>query len=216
MTDYINQKFPVSDADADGLYPWLAVRSGADENVIANLRVTRPINVGQRFLYNQLAQVSGAFHKYGNTIVAPVGANQPIVTTPLLVENQPVVECQVAGSCVVDPTLLTITNATGAPVNMKCYLRVVFTGYAPLPLPPVDGDQILIGFSINGAVPVLGANVAVNQVVLSQNGVPSVVVIQNNALAVPSGETLSIRYSNTTEPLRGISVKEYQLIVAYP
>jgi len=220
MSDFVNQMMPVANPDPDGLYPWMAIRAGG-QNVMGNLRLTRPLNMGNRFLYNVIGSVSGAYNKYNNSRVSEYGASltgHPIIQTPNaegVVEETTVPPNPV---CLVSGSFLTITNASGAPVDCDVYARITFTGYTPgvpvAPLVPVDGDTILIGVVVNGVLPVAGPS-AQAVVVNGQYGSPTTVVIQLTGLAVPDATNIQIRYVNETNALRGILVKDVQLIATW-
>lgn len=219
MSDFINEKMPVANPDPNGLYPWMAIRAGGN-SVLGNLRVTRPINMGNRFFYNVAGEISGAYHKYNNTIpsqISPTGGE--IIQNPA----NAVVEATTtppSTECVVDKDLLTITNNTALPQIVNMYARIVFTGYTPgvpiNPLVPVDGDTILIGITLNGVPPVLAPGNPVQQVVVyGQNGPATTVEVQLLNFTLPGNNNVQIAYQNLTNPLRGILVKDVQLIVQY-
>lgn len=221
MSDFVNQMMPVANPDPDGLYPWMSVRAGGSSNVFGNLRVTRPLNLGNRFIYNELGEISGAYHKYNNTIASASGASATGHSVILTPNAGAVVEATTnppSPDCVVDGSFLTIDNATGAEVRANVYARIVFTGYTagvPINPPvPVDGDTIRIGIVDNGALPAPGA-LTQDVVVFGQYGEPSYVVLQAHDYPVPAGTNIQIRFVNLTNVLRGILVKDVQLIATW-
>ena len=207
MTDFVNQNMAVANPDADGLYPWMSVRSGGNSNVFGNLQVVRPLNMGGRFVYNAAGVDSASMSKYNNTVESGATAVNGVVpipnTVPLTVDNQ------TAGQITADGTTSAVTQVAGT--NLVAYCRLTLTSAS------ADGanDQIRVGFQVNGAgavdspqtvtVPALGAT-------------PVQVVCQTAAagVAVAAGQTLRVTVENLTAVGRGVVCSNYQFIVRHP
>lgn len=210
MTDFVNQNMAVANADADGLYPWMSIRSGGNSNVFSNLKVTRPLNMGGTFVYNSLGVVSAAISKYNNTkpsIPAVIVNGVPVINAPA----DATLECESIGQLTVDENTLVMTQVAGT--DLLAYARMTLTSSSLLG----SGDQIKVGFQVNGIGPVYDS-VTVTVPALGQD--PVSVVIQTDDIGIPvtAGQTLQVTVENltVTPTPRGVLATNYQFIARHP
>ena len=207
MTDFLNQTKPVSDPSFDGLYSWMSIRAGGNNNTFRNLKLKRPLNNGGSFSYNLVDIPSASLLKYNNTIITPTGALNTQVIPNTVGGNGVIVEVG-GGSLSVDPSLLEFTNSSGSSMVIECYFRVLCRSSSL----QGSGDVIELGVSRAGAQPTVN-----NRVTLPINALNGNVVEFTGTLLLTAygiGEILQLVFQNTTTAARGITVTDMNFIIS--
>ena len=210
--DYYNSNFPTVSQDDDGLCNWMQIKAGGNsDNAFGSLRVTRPLNLGGRFIYNVLGTTSASVSSSNNLAPSVVQTligdyvNIVDVSSPLYVNAQ--TTSIIAGTETLNPVVsgvgaISIVNTAGV-LPVKIYVRLQF--YAE-----TDAG---VGDTVNFSIYNDAAQIGTPQQKTASSNLQTVVLTVNSNVPIV-GAVYAVLLNNQTNQANKMVIKNLSFIIS--